>query len=134
MSNLVGAGAAVTVVSPNVTAVLAAQVESRQINWIQSPYSEEHLEGAYMVVAATDDETLNASIVANATERGALVCDVSSAERSQVIFGALHKGEAGVTIAVFTDGRNPSEARRTRDRIAGLLGQDHKQEDRPGSA
>jgi siroheme synthase (precorrin-2 oxidase/ferrochelatase) len=48
-----------------------------------------------------------------------LVCDASSASRSEVIFGALHHG-AGVTLAVFTDGRDPSLARNTRDRIATL--------------
>jgi len=39
-----------------------------------------------------------------------------------VIFGALHTNE-GAIIAVFTDGRDPSHARRTRDRIAHLLDQ-----------
>jgi len=62
---------------------------------------------------------LNASLVEAAGRRGVLVCDASSAERSQVIFGALHQGD-GFTVAVFTDGRDPSLARNTRDRIRAL--------------
>ena len=61
-------------------------------------------------------------------QSNALVCDASSAERSQVIFGALLEG-ADVTIAVFTGGRDPARAKRTRDRIAGLL--DQGRESRP---
>jgi siroheme synthase (precorrin-2 oxidase/ferrochelatase) len=36
-----------------------------------------------------------------------------------VIFGALLE-EGDLTLAVFTDGQDPSLARKTRDRIAGL--------------
>ena len=134
VTNLVGAGAMVTVVSPAVTDDLADQIKSGCVRWVQDSFQEEYLDGAFIVVAATADESLNARIVRYATECGALVCDASSSERSQLIFGALHKGENGVTIAVFTDGRDPAEARRTRDRIAGLVDQDRKQEeDRPGS-
>jgi precorrin-2 dehydrogenase/sirohydrochlorin ferrochelatase len=124
----------VTVVSPTVNTDLAAKVDSGEICWVQSTYNPTQLSGAFLVVAATDDEQLNASIVTSASECGALVCDASSADRSQVIFGALHRGHEGLTVAVFTDGRDPVEARRTRDRIAGHLRQDDELEDRPGSA
>jgi uroporphyrin-III C-methyltransferase/precorrin-2 dehydrogenase/sirohydrochlorin ferrochelatase len=109
-----------------------AQLESSRVNWIKGTYSPEHLEGAFLVVAATDDQSLNAAIVESAAERGILVCDASSAERSQVIFGALHRSESNVTIAVFTDGRDPAEARRTRDRIAGLLDLERRVQDQSG--
>jgi siroheme synthase-like protein len=115
-----------------VTDTLAAQLESDRVRWIQDEYREDHLEGAFLAVAATDDESLNARIVEGATCRGILVCDASSADRSKIIFGALHKAEQNVTIAVFTDGRDPAEARRTRDHIAGLLNPECKLEDQSG--
>jgi siroheme synthase-like protein len=132
VTNLVAAGADVTVVSPAVTDTLAVQLEADRLCWIQDEYREEHLEGAFLVVAATDDETLNANIVEGANCRGILVCDASSADRSKIIFGALHKAEHDVTIAVFTDGRDPAGARRTRDRVAGLLDSDRSPEGRSG--
>jgi siroheme synthase (precorrin-2 oxidase/ferrochelatase) len=58
--------------------------------------------------------------VAAAADLGVLACDASAAERSDFIFGALHQGE-GVTIAVFSDGRDPSLSRITRDRIAAFV-------------
>jgi siroheme synthase-like protein len=117
---LARAGAIVTVVSPTVTKELAKRIDARSVHWVQAAFDEEHLSGAFLVVAATDDEALNAAVVGAAVQRGALACDASAAERSQVIFGALLEHDE-VTVAVFTGGRDPAQARRTRDEIAKLL-------------
>ncbi len=124
---LVQAGAAVTVVSPVVTAELAEQIQAGRIGWVEGQFRDGHLSGVFLAVAATDDDALNAMIVSLAEERGALVCDASSAERSQVIFGALLESD-DTTIAVFTDGRNPAQARRTRDQIARFIAAERKAE------
>ncbi len=84
----------------------------------------------FLAVAATDDDDRNAAVVQAAVRSGTLACDASSAERSQVIFGALLEGE-DVTIAVFTGGRDPALARRTRDQITDLIGQDRKLKPQP---
>jgi siroheme synthase-like protein len=118
---LVRAGARVTVVSPAVTGELAEQIQAGRIGWRKEPFREEHLEGTLLVVAATDDEAVNTAVVRAAAQAGALVCDASSAARSQVIFGALLEGE-GFTVAVFTGGSDPARAGRVRDRIATSLG------------
>ena len=117
------AGAIVTVISPAVAAELAEEIEAGRIRWLRDSFREEHLRGAFLVVAATDDEALNAAVVRLAAQSGTLVCDASSAERSAVIFGALLRHD-DVTIAVFTDGRDPAQARRTRDQIANLVAGD----------
>ncbi len=119
-NNLERAGAAVTVISPAVTDELAGRIEAGRIRWVKDSFREEHLRGAFLVIAATDDEDQNAAVVHLAARCGALVCDASSAERSQIIFGALHRSD-DATVAVFTDGRDPAQARRMRDRIADLL-------------
>jgi uroporphyrin-III C-methyltransferase/precorrin-2 dehydrogenase/sirohydrochlorin ferrochelatase len=117
---LARAGAAVTIVSPTVADDLLEPIEDGRVQWVEGSFLEEHLDGAFLVVAATDDNGLNARVVREAGRRGALVCDASSAERSHVIFGALLEGE-GVTMAVFTDGQDPGAARRTRDEVRDLL-------------
>jgi len=114
------AGAVVTVVSPAVTDELAEQIDSGRVRWVRETFREEHVGGAFLAVAATDDDALNAAVVRVAVQSGTLACDASSAERSQVIFGALLE-DGEVTIAVFTGGRDPARARRTRDRIADLM-------------
>ncbi len=120
---LMRAGAIVTVISPAVTGELAEQIETGRLRWVRDSFREEHLGGAFLVVAATNDEAANAAVVRSAVPCPALVCDASSAERSGVIFGALLEVD-DVTIAVFTGGRDPARAGRTRDRIANLLAKD----------
>jgi len=114
------AGASVLVVSPTVTKELADQIEAGCIRWLRDSFQEAHLDGVFLVVAASDDDSLNAAVVRLAAESGALMCDASSAERSGVIFAALLQHD-DVTVAVFTDGRDPAQAARTRDQIADLL-------------
>jgi len=117
---LARAGAVVTVIAPAVTAELARQIAAGRVRWVDDSFREAQLGRPLLVVAATDDEALNAAVVRLAARSGALCCDASSAERSGVIFGALLQDD-DVTVAVFTGGRDPAQARRTRDRIADLL-------------
>jgi uroporphyrin-III C-methyltransferase/precorrin-2 dehydrogenase/sirohydrochlorin ferrochelatase len=112
----------VTVVSPTISAELAVESEAGRVSWVEDLFRPDHLEGAFLVIASTDDEAQNARVVQTAAQHGALTCDASSAARSQVIFGALLERD-GLTIAVFTDGRDPSLARETRDEIATLMTQ-----------
>lgn len=124
---LVQAGARVTVIAPEVTDELRALVRAGAVRWIEGPFHEAQVHGAMLVVAATNYQVLNHTIVEQARRAGALACDASSSAGSQVIFGALLEHD-GATIAVFTNGRDPSRARHTRDRIARLVAQDEDQE------
>jgi siroheme synthase-like protein len=117
---LARAGAAVTVVAPRVAEELARDAEAGRVRWVAEPFRAGYLDGAFLVVAATDDEALNAAIARGAAERGVLACDASSGERSRVIFGGLLE-RADVTVAVFTGGSDPARARQTRDQIAGIV-------------
>ncbi len=119
--NLLRAGASVRVVAPSVTAGLKELADRGTVKWLESPFRVALLGDAFLVVAATDSEELNASIVGWAAEKGILACDASSAARSGVIFGALTT-VAGATVAVFTDGSDPARARCIRDRIGKGLG------------
>lgn len=119
-TTLLRAGARVTVVAPVVSSALAEDAAAGRIRWIEAPFVPGHVTDAFLVVAATDDPALNAAVVAEAERGGALACNASAGEASQVIFGALHTHD-GATVAVFTDGRDPTHARMTRDRIARLL-------------
>lgn len=114
---LLKAGADVTVVSPAITAALEAEVDAGRVHWIKGEYEADHLKGAFLVVAAASDGAVNSSVAGQAVQGGVLVCDASSADRSELIFGALL--EAGeVTAAFFSDGRDPALARRARDEVA----------------
>jgi len=116
-ATLARSGASVTVVAPAVTEELAAQVATGRVRWIEGPFQDDHLVGAFLAVAATNDPAVNRAVTAAAERAGTLACDASSAQSSQVIFGALFEHD-GTTVAVFTDGHDPTRARDMRDRIA----------------
>jgi siroheme synthase-like protein len=118
--SLARAGARVTVVSPVVNRDLARDIAADRVLWVREPFAERHLEGAWLVVMATDDGAVNAAGVEIAARGHALACDASSALRSTVVFGA-HLEDEGVTIATFTGGRSPAKAKKKRDEIARLL-------------
>jgi siroheme synthase-like protein len=120
VETLLGAGGAVHVISPAASPRIEELADSGKITWSRETFTPHDLDGALLAVAATDDEGLNARLVEVGREMGVLTCDASSAERSELIFGALHHGD-GLTIAVFTDGEDPSRSRATRDRIAALV-------------
>lgn len=117
--NLIRAGARVMVVSPEGTEEITRMAGSGVITWLRREYLKEDVEQAFLVVAATDNAPLNTRLIQDGRSAGALTCNASSSADSELIFGALHHGD-DVTVAVFTDGRNPSLARQTRDRIAAL--------------
>lgn len=120
VENLLRAGAAVVLVAPEASKRAVQLAEAGQITWIREPVEAGHLDGALLAVAATDDAGSNARLVEASRELGIPICDASSAERSGFIFGAIHLAE-GLTIAVFTDGADPSRARTTRDGIAAFV-------------
>jgi siroheme synthase-like protein len=118
--SLLKAGARVAVVSPEVTPELATEIEAGRVRWTKTPFQPADIEGAHVVVIATDDPEANERAAQVARRQGSLVCDATAGERSDLIFGALLE-EDDLTIATFTDGRDPGRARRTRDAIAGWL-------------
>ncbi|MFC1500366.1 bifunctional precorrin-2 dehydrogenase/sirohydrochlorin ferrochelatase [Candidatus Zixiibacteriota bacterium] len=118
--NLLDAGARVTVVSPVITDELSDLAGSGDVRWLEEVFRADHLDGMFLAVASTDDRTGNEEVVHAARESGVLICDASSSDSTQVIFGALLEDD-GITVAVFSDGRDPGQARRMRDRISDLL-------------
>lgn len=117
---LLDVGARVTVVAPEISDELNGLVDDGRVRWARATFRPPHLDGARLVIVATDDASTNERVAELTRRRGILLCDATSAERSDVIFGALHSDD-GLTVATFTDGRDPGRARRARDRIAEWL-------------
>lgn len=128
--SLLNVGARVTVISPTLTDRLTAEVRAGRVRWTEARFAPDLLDGAYLVVVATDEPEVNARAAECVRQRGALLCDATSSARSQVICGAILE-EEGLTVATFTDGRDPGRARRTRDQIAEWLAAGDREEDRP---
>jgi siroheme synthase (precorrin-2 oxidase/ferrochelatase) len=111
----------VTVVSPEGSAELSTLAEQGELTWAREEFQPSHLDAAFLVVAATDDDSVNDRVVRAADAADVpLVCHASSREVTEVAFAATHDVD-GATVAVFSDGESPTRARRLRDRIAALI-------------
>lgn len=116
---LLTVGALVEVVSPVVTPAVEGFATAGEISWVPRSYQESDLDGAWYVIAATDDPTVNQAIVASCEEQRIFCVRADDAGRGTAWTPAVGRyGE--VTVAVLGDGRAARSPRRTaalRDRI-----------------
>ncbi len=119
LPRLVSAGAKVHVVAPEVTAEIAASAEAGELVWLRRPFCGGDLEGAWYVLAATDDVQANRAVSAEA-ERLRVFC-VRADQAEEATAWTPATGEVdGVQVAVLA-GRRPREAARIRDLLVGVL-------------
>jgi len=113
---LLETGAAVHVVAPTIgdeIETLAATSELLRIT--RSSYTTEHLGEAALVVAATDDASVNAAVAADARKAGRLVNVVDHPELGDFITPAVHR--CGDLVVAVAAGGVPNAAARIRDSI-----------------
>jgi uroporphyrin-III C-methyltransferase/precorrin-2 dehydrogenase/sirohydrochlorin ferrochelatase len=120
IEHLLKAHARVRVVAPELCADLDVYRTLGRIEHRPVPFSAPQLEGALLVIAATDDEAVNDAVARAARERGVLANVVDDAARSAFIFPAIID-RSPLIVAVGTAGSSPTLARRVRTQIEALL-------------
>lgn len=123
-SQLVKAGARVTVVSPELTEGLRGLVENGEINHRSRCFVEEDLSGVFLVISSTDDRVVNEA-VAEAAARRSLLCNVvDQPDLCNFITPALiTRGD--LQISVSTGGGSPTLTQRVKREIAALIGEEY---------
>jgi siroheme synthase-like protein len=113
---LVAAGATVRVVAPSVVTELEALARDSSIELIRDRYEKRHIGDAGLVIAATNDHTVNAEVAVDAKSLGRLVNVASDPAAGNCITPAVHR--AGDVLIAVTAGGVPSVAARIRDDVA----------------
>lgn len=114
---LLEAGARVDVVAPGITEWLAAQ---EAVSWLAATFEEQDLDGAVLVIAATDDAGVNARVAAAARARDVLANVVDDAELSSFIVPAV-VDRSPLVVAISTGGAAPVLARLVRERVETMI-------------
>lgn len=116
---LIAVGAVVSVVSPDVTPALEGLAGAGEVTWLRRDFEDTDLDGAWYVVAATDDPGVNAEVGRSAEARHTFCVRSDDATAGSAWTPAVGRhGE--VTVAVLGDQRESRDPRRTaalRDRI-----------------
>lgn len=121
---LLAAGARVTLVSPELTPALAALASGGAIAHRAGAYRAGDLAGAFLAYAATDDESVNAAIAAEAEAEGVLLNVVDRpAHCSFIVPSIVQRGD--LVIATSTGGASPLLARRIREELESRFGPEY---------
>lgn len=116
---LIAVGADVHVVSPVVTPAIEGLVGSGEIAWHERPFEDADLDGAWYVIAVTDDRAVN-DHVSQLCEQQRLFCVRSDDATLGTAWTPAVGREAGITVAVVGN-RDPRRSAAVRDEIvAGL--------------
>lgn len=113
---LAASGALVTVISPAFCTELLLQADRKRVTLRQKAYEYGDLEGALLVIAATNDQILIDAICAETKERGQLVNIVDVPQYCSFIIPSILRREQ-LTIAVSTEGTSPGLAKRIRQSL-----------------
>ena len=114
---LLAAGAAVTVIAP---AAIPALRRLKKVRWLRRCYQTGDLRGARLVVAATDDLTVNQRVCTEAHRRRQLVNCAAPPTAGNFIVPALVRHGA-FAIAISTGGASPAQAKALRVKLERIL-------------
>jgi precorrin-2 dehydrogenase/sirohydrochlorin ferrochelatase len=122
---LLDCGAKVFIISPKLSPALAALKEKSLICHIAAAYSGDLIQGAALVIGATDDEKTNAQISLDARNKGILVNIVDDPQKCDFILPSLvQRGDLAITIG--TGGKSPALARHLREELEAKYGEEYK--------
>src|ERR1700710_1395924 len=85
---LARAGASITVIAPQLCAALSERVQRGELRYLAEEFRPEHLDGARLIVAATDVHAVNAWVSRSAEARHIPVNVVDDRELSRFIMPA----------------------------------------------
>ena len=117
---LLEAEACVTVVAPELHDELQQLQQQGRLTHQADYFQAAHLQGQRLVIAATDDEQVNADVAAAAEAAGLWVNVVDDPARSSFIFPSIID-RSPIIVAISSGGAAPVLARLLRERLEALL-------------
>ncbi len=117
---LLRVGARITVVAPELSEALARRAAAGEIAHRNAHFGPSHLEGAQLVIAATNLKALNAAVSAAARLRAVPVNVVDDPELSTFYFPAI-VDRSPLTVAIGSHAQAPVLTRWVREQIEALL-------------
>ncbi|MEX2598377.1 MAG: bifunctional precorrin-2 dehydrogenase/sirohydrochlorin ferrochelatase, partial [Dehalococcoidia bacterium] len=127
---LLESDADITLVSPEATPVLQELAGHGRLRWIRRAYAKGDLAGAWLAIAATDDETVNRMVHEEAEREKTFLNVVDVTPLCGFIAPAVVE-RGPVTVAISTAGSSPALARKLRELMDGSQDPPHCEADTP---
>ena len=120
VSMLLKANAAITLYSPEICHELQDLVDAQKIKFVKANFEKNQLQGACMVIAATDDEAVNEAVSIAAKAQNIPVNVVDAPDLCTFTMGSIID-RSPVVIAISSEGNAPVLARYIRAKIETML-------------
>lgn len=117
---LLKAQAVVTIVAPKLSSSTQKLVISQQVHWLEARFDPSQLGQERLVIAATDDEKVNAAVYEAAKARNILVNVADSPDHCDFILASI-LDRSPIVVAVSSGGDSPVLARNLRARLETLI-------------
>ena len=117
-------GARVTIVSPAFTDEIEQWGKSGALQLRRKKYEDADLDGANIVIASTDDQSVNEQIAADCRRRRIPVNVVDVTPLCEFIVPAI-VDKGSVHIAISTEGKSPALARTLKEELQRLVGPEY---------
>jgi precorrin-2 dehydrogenase/sirohydrochlorin ferrochelatase len=125
VEGILACGGDVTLIAPEAEPELRELATEGSIRWEPREYAgAADLEGVFMVIAATNDTDVNIRVYDDAEARAMLVNVVDVPPLCNFILPAIVR-TGPLAIAISTAGASPALAKRMKDEIAALYGEEH---------
>jgi precorrin-2 dehydrogenase/sirohydrochlorin ferrochelatase len=124
VTTLLNCGAKVTVVSPEISQRLHNLAETAPLTLKSRPYRCADLAGMFLVIGATDDETLNEQISSDAERRNTLCNIADRPEKCNFILPSIVRRD-DLVITISTSGRSPALAKKLRKTLERRFGPEY---------
>lgn len=125
VAGLIHAGAKVEVVAPRATARIKKWHKQKKLCWHRREFRPNDLEGALLVVAATDSPQAHEQIFREATARDVLCNVVDVPPLCDFYYPAVVR-RGNLQIAISTGGASPSLAKRLREEMERAFGPEYE--------
>jgi siroheme synthase-like protein len=124
VEGLLACDADVVLVAPDAIDELRALAGEGSIDWQRRTYEPGDLEGAFMVIACTNDTEVNIRVFDDAERRAMLVNIVDVPPLCNFILPAIVR-TGPLAIAISTAGASPALAKRMKAEVAELFGEEY---------
>ena len=123
---LLKAGAKVTVVSPNCVFGVSQLIHEGTIQLIESEYKPSYINGADLVIAATNFPEVNAEVLTDCHKQGILVSSVDAQWREGSFITPASFYHEDLMISISSNGKNFRKSKATRAAIQNALIQNNR--------
>jgi precorrin-2 dehydrogenase/sirohydrochlorin ferrochelatase len=123
IESLLRASAQVTVIAPDAHAEIEQWASNGRVEWHRREFAPEDLDGALLVVAATNVKAVNHSVAEAARAAGVLCNSVDDPPDCDFYYpSVVERGD--LQVAVSTAGKSPALAQRLREELSAMLPDD----------